>query len=243
MPLAPSRVQRIPPQALYFDGVDDYVQVPYIGVFNQQPFTVIGIMMQMVLKVDEPLLSTGDSQSVDRYLHLVIRNGNPYMGFWSDDLQASYYVGTGVWVSLAFVWEGPATKVRTIYVNGTLVASNTSNGLLTVTSGSLTGNGIWIGKYSSYSTRIHSGYIAQVLVYSRALSQDEIRWNYNYPDNPVRNGLVLWLHWDSIDVSAGKWYDKSGYGNHGTIYGATLAQIVKPARRVLTPSRVLAPVR
>jgi len=82
-----------------------------------------------------------------------------------------------------------------------------------------------------------------VLLYSRPLTDEEILWNYNNPDNPVRRGLVLWLHWDSIDPAKGVWYDKSGYGNHGKIYGATLVKIVKSPRRVLTPARVLAPVR
>jgi len=40
--------------------------------------------------------------------------------------------------------------------------------------------------------------------------------------------LVLWLTPGSIDPVAGKWYDLSQYGNHGTIYGA---QVVEEAVR------------
>jgi len=86
--------------------------------------------------------------------------------------------------------------------------------------------------------------VAQLLVYRRALSGEEIQWNFYYPDNPVRNGLVLWLHWNSIDTNAGKWYDRSGFGNHATLYNnPTREDVLLPPKRVLTPTRTLTPVR
>ncbi|MEM4430206.1 MAG: hypothetical protein QXM08_03520 [Thermofilaceae archaeon] len=83
-----------------------------------------------------------------------------------------------------------------------------------------------------------------VRIYSRALTDEEILWNFYYPDNPVRNGLVLWLHWDSIDTAAGVWYDKSGFGNHARLYNNPAREdVVKSPSRLLTPTRTLAPVR
>ena len=87
-------------------------------------------------------------------------------------------------------------------------------------------------------------YISMARAYSRPLSDSEIRWNYQYPDNPVRNGLVLWLQADpqyikDIDGDGRlEWIDLSGYNNHGKIYGAQLVQFP-----IKTPSRVLKPVR
>ena len=89
----------------------------------------------------------------------------------------------------------------------------------------------------------------QLLIYSRALSDEETLWNYRYPDSPVRNGLVLWLqaHPDNIKDIDGdgrlEWVDLSGYGNHGKIYGATLVEVIKAPSRVLAPSRILPPAR
>jgi hypothetical protein len=89
----------------------------------------------------------------------------------------------------------------------------------------------------------------QLLIYTRALSDSEVAWNYLYPDNPIRDGLVLWLQADpnyvkDIDGDGVlEWVDLSGYNNHGKIYGATLIQPVKAPRRVLAPARVLPPVR
>jgi hypothetical protein len=88
-----------------------------------------------------------------------------------------------------------------------------------------------------------------ILVYSRALSDSEIAWNYKNPDNPVRNGLVLWFqaHPDYIkDIDNDgilEWIDLSGYSNHGKIYGARLVELIKSPSRVLQAQRVLSCVR
>jgi hypothetical protein len=93
------------------------------------------------------------------------------------------------------------------------------------------------------------GYITQVLIYSRALSDSEIQWNYQNPDNPVRDDLVLWLQADPAYVKdidgdgIPEWIDLSGFNNHGKIYGAQLVQLIKTPARQLAPSRVLAPAR
>ena len=89
----------------------------------------------------------------------------------------------------------------------------------------------------------------QLLVYTRDLSDSEVQWNYLYPDNPVRNGLYVWLQADpnyikDIDGDGVlEWVDLSGYGNHGKVYGAMLVELVKTAKMVLTPARVLKAVR
>jgi len=107
---------------------------------------------------------------------------------------------------------------------------------------------IYIGSVKG-SDRFFQGYITQVLLYSRALSDSEIQWNYQYPDKPIRNGLVLWLQADPQyikDVDGDgilEWIDLSGYNNHGKIYGAQLVQLIKTPARALTPARVLKPAR
>ncbi|MBO8181151.1 MAG: hypothetical protein H0Z19_11895, partial [Archaeoglobus sp.] len=64
-----------------------------------------------------------------------------------------------------------------------------------------------------------------VLIYSRALSDSEIQAIYNDPMNPPTDGLVLFYAPDSVDTANGKWLDKSGNGNDGTIYGASYVQL------------------
>jgi hypothetical protein len=89
----------------------------------------------------------------------------------------------------------------------------------------------------------------QLLIYTRDLSDKDIEWNFKNPDNPVRNGLYVWLTADpqyvkDIDNDGVlEWIDLSGFGNHGKIYGAQLVQLVKPSARILTPARALKPAR
>ncbi|MBO8175420.1 MAG: hypothetical protein H0Z18_09200 [Thermococcus sp.] len=65
------------------------------------------------------------------------------------------------------------------------------------------------------------GKVYLVLIYNRALSDDEIQAIYNDPLHPPTDGLVLWYAPDSVDTANGLWTDKSGNGNDGTIYGAS----------------------
>jgi hypothetical protein len=85
----------------------------------------------------------------------------------------------------------------------------------------------------------------QLLIYSRALSDSEILWNYQHPDSPVRDGLVLWLQADPAYIrdidgdGVPEWVDLSGNNNNGKIYGARLVQLIKPPARTLSPARAL----
>ena len=163
-------------KALSFDGVDDYVQSPYMSVFNKHAFTVMGWIYPKVSKVDEPLLATGDTYGTDRYLQCIIRNSHAYFGFYSDDLQSPTTLPLNEWTFLACVWEGPFTRKRYIYINDKLDSQNISNRNLEVTTGAYTGNGVWVGNYAN---SYHNGLIDEVRIYNRALSADEISGLYS----------------------------------------------------------------
>jgi len=205
-------------KAISFDGVDDYVKVPYIVVFNQKPFTVIGWIYQNVIKQHEVLFSTGDAEAPDRYLALIINNGNPHFSFWGDDLVSySNFLETGKWYHLAFVWEGQSTRRQLIYVNGTLVATRISTGLLTVTSGAATGNGGWIGRvWNIY----HNGTNDEVRIYNRALSVEEIqKLYYNGLENKFNITIGLF---NSGYADLGNSFVAIVYLNNGTILQRSL---------------------
>ena len=242
MSKAPTRTLRTFKYAMYFDGGSSYVQVPYLAVFNQRPFSVEAWTAHNAHKLDDSIFSCADDYAADRYLHLVIRYNYPYLGFWADDLWGKSLLDLAVWYHLVFAWEGPDTKRQLIYVNAELDASRTSTGLLTVVSGAHTGNGCWVGRIDSIFLL---GYINTIRVYSRALSAEEVAHNYNNPDNPVRDGLILWLRADPQNIKdidndgSLEWIDLSGFGNHGKIYGAALVEVIKPPARVLSPVRVV----
>lgn len=62
---------------------------------------------------------------------------------------------------------------------------------------------------------LSNGLIPLILIYDRALSAGEIRWNRLNYHNPIQNGLVLWL---PMEEGAGLVAaDHSGLGNNGTL--------------------------
>jgi hypothetical protein len=136
-----------------------------------------------------------------------------------------------------FLFLGVVAKRDTgyyAYVNGSqtgFVAKDT-------TGYTVRGTNLQVGKDWASGKYFSNMMASQVLLYMRALSSSEVQWNYQNPDYPVRNGLVLWLKADPAyvkDIDGDgrlEWVDLSGFGNHGKIYGAQLVQLIKTPARV-----------
>ncbi len=104
-----------------------------------------------------------------------------------------------------------------VYVNGTLQASVSAQGDVATDYNPP----LLIANSTNPNFVPFEGRIYLVLIYNRALSDEEIKQIYNDPLNPPTDGLILFYAPDSVDTVNGKWLDKSGNGNDGTIYGAT----------------------
>jgi len=245
MPLTPKRVLRQFRYAMYFDGVDDYVLVPYNRVFdvgNSGQLTV-AVFVEYVLA---PVAWRG----------IVTKN--------REDPDTSYWYGIFISATTSYVYH---FRFSTSAVN-TIPASTTSFDYVELKMTTTYAEGyvnlvkraslyaiikdatypLYIGRAGGVP-QFFSGYIRSVYIYSKWLTDDESAQNYNYPDNPIKNGLVLWLQADpqyikDIDGDGVlEWIDLSGYNNHGKIYGAQLVQLIKTPNRVLKPARVLKPLR
>jgi hypothetical protein len=232
--------------AVYFDGVDDYVRVPSSPLLNIQPGNRISIIIIANLLGWKPGYPVG--VIIDKRTE---QQANYNWEYTSSSMFMRVHAGGSLWLidvshSLG-VWNHYAMVLNGSWLGGYL------NGILKAYRSDVPlsqGNtqDLFIGSNIGVSFNM-KGYIAQVLIYSRVLSDSEIQWNYLYPDNPVRNGLVLWLKADpqyikDIDNDGIlEWLDLSGYNNHGKIYGAMLVQLVKPPTRTLAPARVLTPLR
>ena len=245
MPLSARRVHKQFKHAMYFDGVDDYVQIndnPSLNPSNEITVLLWTYSIRDMLGSGWTCLRKGDNQ----YLVEPGDAGTNYWGFGVNIGGTFYRVDTTgplplfQWVQVGGRYSSSLGRLDVI-VNGAVNNSRSLTGSIQRQSGPL-----YIGKCGG---EIYTGYIAQVLLYSHALSADEIAWNYNNPDNPVRNGLVLWLqaHPDNVKDIDGdgvlEWVDLSGCGNHGKIYGAQLVELVKTPARVLKPARALKAVR
>jgi hypothetical protein len=241
MPLAPSRVLRVFRYAMFFNGVNYYVEVADYG--DPTVFTVAAWFVPV---------SAGTFRTVASKNENAWRFGQPFidgsLGFRGVNADGSAWMLStpvepylGMWVYLVGVAR---VGVVELWVNGELKARGSWKNSFRVT-----GRPLQIGR-NEYKTAPPYGYghyfdsfIISICIYSRDLSPEEILWNYKYPYNPVRRGLVLWFHAhpDYVKDIDGdgilEWVDLSGHGNHGKIYGAQLVELVKQPVRVLARAR------
>jgi hypothetical protein len=232
--------------AVYFDGVDDYVS---LFTTNFPSFTIMVWARLATSWWPSPgyraLVSKGWYKNVAGVGGIYVTSTTGYGGLLRDSVGNVYDVVSSALPSLLGSFRCIAlTSEAKLYVDGVLRVT------VTIPNPINTNTYAWnVGRDPIETPRVFPGYIYQVLFYTRILDTPDISWNVNYPDNPVRNGLVLWLKADpqyikDIDGDGVlEWIDLSGFGNHGKIYGAQLVELVKTAKRVLTPARVLRAVR
>lgn len=110
------------------------------------------------------------------------------------------------WYNLAVSWDN-ATQTMKSYVNGTLYSSSNIP-YSTVTSGFSN----FIGKRPD-TTATPNGYLGNLLVYDRILTDEEVLINcqvtsntiINYPTIPL-NGLEFYLSYEYYDTNVDRWY-------------------------------------
>jgi hypothetical protein len=230
MPLSPARILRTFRYVIYFDGVDDYVLLPNIPFAGEVTlgawFWDISILTDYWGTVFSWRYDINNYFILNHY-HITGRQK------WTVILQRIIHQilsSTTIpnrWVYATGVYS-TSQGFSKLYWDSALQSSVT---FTPFTQPALTSTSVQIGRFET--TYYFNGYIAQVLLYSRALPESEIRFNYSNPDNPIRNGLVLWLraHPDYIKDIDGdgllEWLDLSGYGNHGKIYGASLVELIR----------------
>jgi hypothetical protein len=246
MPLSAKRVLRTFSYAMYFDGVDDYVYVPYSSSFDVRIFTLI----TWAYYTPKPFIDSYFvyKRNINHHLSMYVEP-NTYLFVsavtFTDGSTLYGKIDTRYTKSIAYVFRMYASRYNGTTFDIFIDATN----YYTASPGKTVLTGAYPLYFGMRGSSYFNGFISQVLIYSRALSDSEIQWNYLYPDNPSRNGLVLWLRADPAyikDINNDgvlEWIDLSGFGNHGKIYGARLVQLIKSASRILQAQRVLACAR
>jgi len=241
MPLLRSRLlPKLPWKALHFDGVDDYVTVPHSDVFNMKSFCV-EIMFRPISFTNPNTGYKAHWLFKDQYIAVITSSEGLVEVRTVDSSSNLVVLGSSRAIELdryhVIAYNVHEEGVVELFIDGELDSSKEFSGPPQPNE-----RNIVVGSaYDlSYACR---GLIALVRIYNRVLTEDEIKWNYYHPDDPIRSGLVLWLHYDSIDEENGVWRDKTPNGNDGDIYGATVVEFTKPPYRTLSPSRTLSPVR
>jgi len=208
--------------ALLFDGVDDYVEV-----------------------ADSPLLSNIAPITLEAFIKPLSAGSNDYGRICSKGpgLVFTFHISSGKYVvfkrnfTTQYAWAVTKTgsiewgktyhvvgvlddeKFPHIYINGIEADYDRQDqgiGDIEDDSGNL-----YVGNCSALDHAFH-GQIFLLRIYNRALTPEEIRHNIIEYHNPVRDGLVLWLH----DFIVGDtWHDESSLANDGKIYGAVRKEL------------------
>jgi hypothetical protein len=268
MPLIAERVLKQFRYAMYFDGIDDHVVIP-LTIYGWSSITVQEWLYPLYPKsnnawtkfsmigdfwTDYPSVFWGTN---DRYdytvlvLYFITRKPDGTRGYYG----FSIFAYRNTWVNTAWRFS-LSDRAFVGYVNGGRVYSATipSTEYTILEWNPATATHPW--RYQQFvlganvrGTENMKMMQYQLLIYTRDLTDKDILWNANYPDNPVRNELYVWLQADpqyikDIDGDGVlEWIDLSGFGNHGKIYGAQLVQLIKTPTRVLTPVRIQVPAR
>ena len=124
---------------------------------------------------------------------------------------------TSTWAHIV-VTNTPGAASGEIYINGINKTNTRANTILTDS-----GANLLVGNTSGLIYSTLGGYIAAARVYNRILTPEEVLYNMQHPNNPIKRGRVLDLSPESLYGI--RWYDLSGNANHGTITGAVAKNI------------------
>lgn len=174
-----------------FDGSDDSLSSSN-SLTLSSGHTMFAVTLTDAFSSDAGLISINNQLLNGITIHT---SGLAYFYFGSGGYNTTQSVSTSTSYILTKVWTGATSGNRISYKNGT---QGYSTG--TMTNSSSTGV-LRLGQQTTY----YNGYIAEVVIYNRELSQDEITKVHNYLQNK----------WN-ISVSDTKWYDQTSNANNGT---------------------------
>jgi hypothetical protein len=176
-------------KALSFDGVDDYVSIPNSPSINlgTDDFTLVAWIKAAISQPTYPQILSKRSTTNDGFLFGLWFNGKLYMQIQG----TNYPTATGPdlrdnnWHHVVAVRSGSTV---TYYIDGANKGSFTSTASMSST------HALWIGRDEpAPSTTPFNGLIDEVLIYKRALGEEEISDLYNYYGYTTTNysGRVL----------------------------------------------------
>ena len=161
--------------ALLFDGLDDKVVAPFIPL-NDRSFTITAWFKARGLPTypnDLAMLTQDAEHAQDKCLHVLVRDGRPYFGFYGDDLQGNTVLERNKWYHIACVYNYSENR-KLMYINGELDASGPSASAYKGTSGNTEIGYYYPGPWPGTPRSYFNGTLDEVRIYDRALSQKEI---------------------------------------------------------------------
>ncbi|MCD6434715.1 MAG: LamG domain-containing protein [Candidatus Diapherotrites archaeon] len=238
MPLEPVRTLLMPPtdKVVSFDGVDDYVRVDdelITQIIDSGCNYTIEVFMLPRCIANRPIAVGWTYMKIQVWPDGKLEFAQAYDGSYASGYDAYLSGAVEVGYYIHVVAKHQKDVGAWLYLNCSIIASDTAKTGVTPDINTPVRVGGWGPTYYL------DGEIALVRVYTDLLTDEEVLDNFY--GRVTKDGLVLYLHGD--DATETTWPDRSGYGNDGTVYGATPVTIKQSPLRSLEPVRTLAPVR
>jgi len=214
----------LPPHAaaLRFNGVNQHLTTPQSLDLSNRSFTVEAWVRRAGTNHDDYFLQQGTTGIANKALTFGWRGNNHFtFAFWSNDLDTATPQTDTNWHHWAGTFD-VATKVRVLYRDGVVVASNTSpvvyQGTGTITLGRCPGVSTW-----------YAGDMGEVRLWTVARSAAEIVNGMNFNVTGFEPGLLAC--WRLNEGSGAFTADATTNANHGTFVNAPVwtSPVIQPA--------------
>ena len=147
-----------------------FIDQPFLKLNNQSwTFEVWINLADGMTGADYAILAQCEAWTMDRCLHLLVRNQKIFLGFFKNDLHGTTNLTASRWYHTAFVYDA-VTRNQSIYLDGTLDASPIANSSYLGVSGNFS-IGAW---YWSGGSGFFNGLIDQLSFTNRTKTSDEI---------------------------------------------------------------------
>jgi hypothetical protein len=203
-------------KALDFDGVNDYIDVPYLdSLANTGVSSTFSFYFNADALTGNMVFAEQRKDASNRYV-VWYDHANPQIQLYINSV--SYSVSfplteTGRWFYFTGVVDGSTAKM---YINGKLIGSTSYVPFESNVD-------FYLGTYNGASDFFYNGKMTNAKIFNTALTAAQVADLYNNPEKVVPTGLEsnlkLWL--PMMEGAGTTAYDGSGNGNHGTISGAT----------------------
>lgn len=202
--------------AYSFDGIDNYISVPddtSLNLINELTISV-WVNSRNISKVNQDIISktesgsysltlneSDESDKINRFAFLAMISGG-YKYYYSDT-----HIESDTWYHVVSVYDGSYVK---IYVDGIQETIHVQDGSIQSNNSSLI-----IGNESRQLHEPFDGYIDDIRIYNRALSESEIQELYLEGELPENINTYFILTEDSVPLYLPKGSYVQAYGSNG----------------------------
>ncbi|NTV30967.1 hypothetical protein HGA91_03260 [candidate division WWE3 bacterium] len=160
-------------KGIKFDGSNDYINVSSGLALANSSFTLSSWVKRAASGIATTIISSGTQQLVNRMLDFRFNPNNTlHCGFYANDIYSTATYTDSNWHHVACSYNA-TTKARVLYMDGKVVASDTTS------SDYIGGSNLDIGRNSYDGGEYFNGSIDEVKIYLTDLTQTDILSEYN----------------------------------------------------------------